>query len=81
MEYSNYLDEVRSPYKVASVTAHGHSVARQPALASSGPVTGAGPMAAAHSSHRHVQLQPPREEDEEEEEEEEEEEDSGSTEW
>ena len=76
MEYSNYLDEVRSPYKVASAAAHGHGVARQPTLASSGPGIGAGPMAAPQSSRRHVQLQPPREEDEEEEEEQ----DSSSTE-
>ncbi len=63
MEYSNYLDEVRSPYKVASAAAHGHGVARQPALASPG--IGASRPMAVHSS-RHVQLEPPREEDEEE---------------
>lgn len=71
MEYSNYLDEVRSPYKLAPAAAHGHGIARQPALISPG--TGATGPLVTHNS-RHVQLEPPREEDEEEEE------DSSSTE-
>lgn len=79
MEYSNYLDEVRSPYKVPSAAAYVHGVARQPVGLTSSPALGAaGPaarqMAAAQS--RHVQLEPPREEDEDEEQEE----DSSSTE-
>ena len=80
MEYSNYLDEVRSPYKVPSAAAHVHSVARQPAGLASSPVLGvAGPAARqmAAAQNRHVQLEPPREEDEDEEEQEE---DSSSTE-
>ena len=79
MEYSNYLDEVRSPYKVPSAAAHVHGVARQPAgLASSPGLGAAGPAARqiAAAQSRHVQLEPPREEDEDEEQEE----DSSSTE-
>ena len=81
MEYSNYLDEVRSPYKVPSAAAHGHGLARQPIFASSSGASLVGPMVAAQShTRRHVELEPPREEEEEEEEEEEGEEDSSSTE-
>ena len=72
MEYSNYLDEVRSPYKVPSAAAH---VARQPAGLASSPALGAaGPAARqmAAAQNRYVQLEPPREEDEDEEEQEEE---------
>ncbi len=85
MEYSNYLDEVRSPYKVPSAAAHVHGVARQPAglAPSAGPglATPLRAMATQAQSGRHVQLEPPREEDEEGEEEDEGEEDSSSTEW
>ena len=79
MEYSNYLDEVRSPYKVPSAAARGHGLARQPIFASSSGASPVGPMVAAQShTRRHVELEPPREEEEEEEEEGEE--DSSSTE-